>query len=206
MRCTQKVHFSMTPREPHGDIRVEDQVFHEVVMGILKPIEPAHLVRTIVGAVTRSHTAIVNLLVKAFIVVHRRQDGADHLAGRVAAVLAQHWLEQDVHSPLSFRVIAIQTQPVHVAPAPHLVLADDRNVVLDLAGDNTGRATRTGIEVDDHAPVNAMVRMILGPQVVMLLGRRSVRLAGQFLIGLQCQFADDRRALLARRGKAAPVP
>jgi hypothetical protein len=38
-------------------------------------------------------------------------------------------------------------------PAEDLLLADDRNVVLGLAGDDAGVAADAGVEVDAHPPL-----------------------------------------------------
>ena len=59
---------------------------------VVEPVEAAHLVRAVVGAVARADAAVVDLLVEALGAVHRGQHRADGLAGRVLAVLAHHRL------------------------------------------------------------------------------------------------------------------
>ncbi len=54
-------------------------------------------------------------------------------------------------------VIAVHADPVHLAAAQHLILADHRNVVLRLAGDHAGVAAGAGRQVDRHAPLIALV-------------------------------------------------
>ena len=49
-------------------------------------------------------------------------------------------------------VVAIDAQPVHLALADHLLLADHRDVVLRLAGDDAGVAADAGVQVDAHGP------------------------------------------------------
>src|SRR4029077_5299557 len=51
----------------------------------------------------------------------------------------------------------IDAQPVHLAAASDLLLADDRDVVLGLAGDDAGAAAGTRRQVDGHAPLVARV-------------------------------------------------
>src|SRR3546814_15502717 len=67
-------------------------------------------------------------------------------------------------------MVAIDTDPVHLAPALDLVGADDRYVVLCLTGDGAGAAADAGIEVDDHAPGVAQRRKF-GIEARLLLGR-----------------------------------
>ena len=42
-------------------------------------------------------------------------------------------------------------------PRVHLLLADDRDVVLRLAGDDAGTAADAGVQIDGHAPLVAVV-------------------------------------------------
>ena len=50
------------------------------------------------------------------------------------------------------RVVAVDADPLHRAAALDLVLADDRDVVLGLAGDDAGVAAHAGGEVDRESP------------------------------------------------------
>src|SRR3546814_4502371 len=67
-------------------------------------------------------------------------------------------------------MLAIDSDPEHLAPALKLVGADDRFVVLCLTGDGAGAAADAGIEVDDHAPGVAKRRKF-GIEARLLLGR-----------------------------------
>ena len=60
------------------------------------------------------------------------------LLAKVLQRLAKHGLVSYIHAPVSFRVITIDSQPVHFALSPHLVLADHWNVVFRLAGNHAG--------------------------------------------------------------------
>ncbi len=155
MRCTQKVHFSITPRDRTVTSGLRMRFCENVVVGIIKPIEPPHFVGTVVRAVAGAHTTVINLLIQPFVAVHGRQYRADDLAGRVAAMLAQHGLMGDVHTAVSFGVVAVNSQPVHFALPPHLVFADHGNVVFRLAGNHARGTARAGIQIDDHAPPRA---------------------------------------------------
>ena len=48
--------------------------------------------------------------------------------------------------------VAIDAQPVHLAPRFDLFFADDRDVIFRLAGDDAGVTADTGVQVDAHAP------------------------------------------------------
>ncbi len=97
------------------------------------------------------------MTLRPVVVVHRRVHRADHLARRVLAMHARHWLERDVRGVRRSGVIAVDAQPVHDAAVEHLVLADDRHVVLGLAGGDTGLAADAGIQIDRHRPGVARV-------------------------------------------------
>ena len=55
------------------------------------------------------------------------------------------------------REVAVDAQPVHLAIALDLFLADDRDVVLGDARDHAGRAAGAGVHVDRHAPLLAAI-------------------------------------------------
>ena len=57
-------------------------------------------------------------------------------------------------------IVRIHTQPVHLAAAQHLVLADHRDVVLRLASDDARVAADAGVDVDGHAPLVAVVLVV----------------------------------------------
>ena len=83
----------------------------------------------------------------------RRGDGADDLAGGHLAVLAHEGLVVDLGvlevGPL---VVLVDPDPVHLAVPRDLLLADDGDVVLGLAGDDAGVAAEAGAEVDGEPP------------------------------------------------------
>ena len=94
--------------------------------------------------------------------MHGRLNGADQLARGILALHARDGLkvhERVVHAAL---VIAIDTQPVHLAAAGDLVFADDRDVVLGLASHHAGAAADAGGQVDGHAPFVAFILMLVG--------------------------------------------
>ena len=51
------------------------------------------------------------------------------------------------------REVAVDANPVHLAIADDLLLADDRDVVLRLAGDHARGTAGAGAQVDRHAPL-----------------------------------------------------
>ena len=84
--------------------------------------------------------------------MHRGADRADQLARRLLAVHAGHRLEQRAALGAGRRLVAVDADPVHLAAGGDLLAADDRDVVLGLAGDGAGVAADAGVEVDRHAP------------------------------------------------------
>ena len=58
--------------------------------------------------------------------------------------------------------VPIDADPVHLARGEDLVAADDRDVVLGLAGGDAGAAADAGIQVDRHAPGVALALLVLG--------------------------------------------
>ena len=125
----------------HGQLHVLDR---PVV--VVEEIEAAHLVGAVVRAIPRADAAVVGHDVEALVVVDGGVDRADRLARRVLALLAGHRLEEHLRVLEILRVlriaaghvggeIAVDADPVHLAAAHDLVLADDGDVVLRLAGD-----------------------------------------------------------------------
>ena len=56
--------------------------------------------------------------------------------------------------------VVVDADPVHLAVAIDLLLADDRDVVLGDAGDHAGAAAGARREVDRHAPLVALVLVV----------------------------------------------
>ncbi len=134
-------------------------------------VEAADLVRAVVGAVPRADAAVVGHLVQALGAVRGGVDRADVLAGRLFAVHAHERLADrrrgssaSAPSLASLDVVAVDAQPVHLAAAPHLALADHGDVVLRHASDDAGVAARARVEVDRHAPLVALAVVLLGPE------------------------------------------
>src|SRR5208283_3745120 len=134
---------------------------------------PTDLVRAIGLAKARADAAIVNLHIEPLAVMNGGLDGADRLARRLLAMHAGNRLEADPPvGPAQF--IGVDPQPVHVAVAGDFLRSDDRNVVLDLAGDDAGVAADAGGGVDHHGPAR------IGPRVIVLrIKRGRVRLASR---------------------------
>jgi len=57
--------------------------------------------------------------------------------------------------------VAVQADPVHLSAFGHLLLADDRDIVLGLARHHAGVATDAGVQIDGHAPGMAGVLLLL---------------------------------------------
>src|SRR5262249_28785682 len=123
------------------------------LVGVREEVEPADLVRAVVRAVAGADAAIVGHLVQPLEAVRGGGHGADDLAGGLLAVHAEYGLkiELGIAGVLPLEV-AVDADPVHLARGEDLVPADDRDVVLGLAGDHAGIAADAGVEVDHHAP------------------------------------------------------
>ena len=81
------------PAHAHGDFRVLLRLQRFFFCGVIKKIEAAHLVRTVLRAEACADAAVVDLHVQPFAVVHRRLHRAHILAGGVFAMHAGHRLE-----------------------------------------------------------------------------------------------------------------
>src|SRR5207244_3745096 len=114
------------------------------------------------------------------------------------AVHAGHGLEMKLAGVVGGAFdVAVDAQPVHLAAAADLLLADHGNVVLRLTRDDAGAAAGAGGEIDDHAPLMIRRRMRLvererltGAAAGLLANARLVRLGG-----------ETRRALILLQGR-----
>src|SRR5690606_19976626 len=78
----------------------------------------------------------------------------------VIAVLTHHRLEYRLDIVGIVRItaeIAIDTNPGHFLRLQHFMLTYNGYVIFCLAGYNTSCTTRAGIEVDRHAPMDAVL-------------------------------------------------
>src|ERR1017187_2187486 len=143
-------------------VREEREDGKVLVLVVVEEIEAAHIVRAVVRAVLRPDTAVVGHLVDAFLAVRRGGDRADDLAGCLLAVHAHHGLVVYERVLGGALVITVDPDPVHLAAAPHFLLADRRDVVLGLAGDGAGVAAGAGRKVHREAP---RVPVVLEPGI-----------------------------------------
>ena len=77
---------------------------------------------------------------------------ADDFAGSVLALHAGHGLEVCLGIVAVALIVGVDANPVHVAAEDGLLLADDGDVVLRLAGDHAVVAADARVQVDRHAP------------------------------------------------------
>ena len=143
-------------RAADGDVGVE-LLAERRRPAVARPIEPAHLVRTIVRAEPRADAADVDLCVQSFRIVIRRVDGTDRFARRLIALLAEHRHEH-VCVPLQSAVgrhrvrLALDADPRHLPTLRAELFAHDRDVVFPVARDHARVTPGAGIQVDRHAP------------------------------------------------------
>ena len=136
----------------HGDIGIARLRRALLLLRKREVIEAADLVGAVIGAEPRADAAVVHHHVQPLGIVHRRPHRADDLARRLLALHAQHRLEvARGRIGLAF-IIAIDAQPLHLTLVDHLLLADDGNVVLGLAGDDARVATDARVQIDAHGP------------------------------------------------------
>src|SRR6516165_10451508 len=134
-------------------------------MRVVEPVEPPSFVRAVVGAVTGPDASVVNLLIQTVFAVNRCQNGTNGFAGCVVALLTHQRLVRHVDLVhFGIAVVAIDSQPVHFAVAPHFIAAHYGNVVLHLTSNHAGGTSGTRIEIDHHAPAWPGVRVIGRPQ------------------------------------------
>jgi hypothetical protein len=72
------------------------------------------------------------------------------------------------------REIAVNAHPVHLAAAQHLILADNRNVVLALTRDDAGAAADARVQIHGHAPLvqRRLLRLVERIRIKRLDDRR----------------------------------
>ncbi len=154
-----------------------------VPVGVEQEVEPPHLVRAVVRAVARAHAAVVDHVVQPLLVVDRRRDGTHHFARCVLALHAGDGLVVHRGVVEVALVVAVDADPVHLAPRGDLLLAHDRDVVLRHARHDAGIAAVAGVEVDDHPPLVAFVRPLVAMQRVLVL-RDMRHVLGERRLGL----------------------
>ena len=127
-------------------------------------------------------------------------------------MLAEHRLRHHLRLLRAAREIAVDANPMHLAIARHLVLADNRNVILALTGHHARGAANTGAQVDRHSPlVQALcLELIQRVRIQRTDHRRflQVHRSGEtrvLLVLAQVRLANDRasfhRAVVLRAGK-----
>src|SRR5690606_11300396 len=137
-----------------GHVRVHRHALSRgLARRVVQVVEPAHLVGAVVRAVAGADAAVVDHHVEALLAVHRGVHRAHVLAGGPLAVHAGDGLDDGPRILELAREVAVHPQPGHLAAALDLVTADDRDVVLDLAGDDAGVAAGAAAQVDRHAPL-----------------------------------------------------
>src|SRR5207245_7118576 len=115
--------------------------------------------------------------------------------GCVLALHAGHWLEIGLGIIAIALVISVHAQPVHMPAFVDLLLADYRNIIFRLAGDDAVVAADARIQVNRHAP-RIRLRLVVVRRV-HTFGRRFLAEIGFFLVLLKRLREDDRTFLVA---------
>ena len=114
-------------------------------------------VRAIIAAITDADAAIVNLRIQPLRRVIGRVHGADRLTRRVIAVLTEHRHEPSSDVGILSFPIALDSDPIDRPSLRRFLFSGNANVVLRMASHDTGFATCTAIEIDDHFPLVGLV-------------------------------------------------
>src|SRR5215472_297047 len=142
----------------NGDVRIAHRLQAlGLEIGVEQEVEAPHLVWAVVGAVAGAHATVVNHRIEAFGRMYRCADRTNLFARSVLTVLAGHRLEVRARRRQIAFVVRIDAQPLHVSADPDLLLADNRNIVLRVAGHDASVAAGTAVHVDRHAPLVAVV-------------------------------------------------
>ena len=194
-----------------GDVRIARQLeAGRVPIRIQQEVEATDLVRTVVRAVARADAAVVDHVVQAFVAVRRRRHRAHHLARRRLALLTRHRLVVGVRILDVAAVVPVDAEPVHLAAVRDLRLADDRHVVLGLAGDDAGVAAGADVLVDRHAPRVAVVLASLehretDERLMLLLGGERRLLLELFGVADANEVASFERPVILRGDELVAV-
>src|SRR5690606_37117886 len=182
----------------HCNVRIGMSSGARIVVGKLEEIEVTNFIRAVVRAKPRSDTAVINLYIQPFAVVHGCSNRAYDFTRSVLAMLASHGLE--LRTLIGFVAIQVYTYPVHLTTHGNLFRSDDGDIVLCLTCDSAGVAAYACVQVHGHAPGVTVVRM-LGVQ-----GRRGCRRVRSVdSLALQAGHADGfpslRAELVLRAGE-----
>ena len=132
-------------------------------MEIIEPVEPAYLVRTVIGAVSRSDTPVVHLLIQPLFAMDRCKHGADSFTRGVRTMLAHHRLMGYIQLAVVLNEIPVYPNPMEFAIPVDLIFSDHWNVVFRLTAYHTRRTAGTGVQIDHHPPVRPIVFMLFRP-------------------------------------------
>jgi hypothetical protein len=138
-----------------------------------KPVEPASLVRAVLGTKAGTNTTIINLVVDPFPAVIGSKDRADRFAGGFVTVLAQHGQEAYPGAFPGLRFLGLKisfdVQPGHLSSPKDLILSHDGHVVFGITSHHTGPAADAAIQVYHHDP--PVVNMLVGLVKVIPSGK-----------------------------------
>src|SRR5262249_30281082 len=99
--------------------------------------------------------------------MHRRADRTNFLARRVFALHAGDGLKKGLRVARAALVVTVNAQPVHLAPAHDFGFADDRNVVLRLAGHDASAAADARIQINRHPPGVTRILEVLIERMIL---------------------------------------
>src|SRR5262249_17454136 len=144
------------------------------------------LVWAVVRAIARADTAVIDHVIEPLVVVHGSVDRAHHLAGGVFTVHTEDGLVIDFGLVWRTLVVPVDAQPVHFPAALHFTFAHNGNVIFRLAGQHTGVTPQAGVQIDDHAPGIALIRLGRIERLLRLRVRRYLlRKMGLFQVLLE---------------------
>ncbi len=127
---------------------------------------------------------------------------ANNFAGRIFALHAGDRLEECSRVIAIAFVVGVDANPVHVAAEASLLLADDRDVVFRLAGQDAVVASHTLVEIDRHTPgIGLFFILVRRIERGVLRGLRLVLMCEVriLLVFVENRFADQRTNIAVGR-------
>ena len=125
-------------------------------------VEPPRTERTSVAAVPGTRATVVDHRVETIDVVVGRKHRTHILAAGVATLLTHQRDEANLIVVANGLPVAVDADPAHLSAFCHLLLSDNRQAVLGVAGNGAGTTTGTRVGVDRHGePIGRMLRHLV---------------------------------------------
>src|SRR5205809_6359754 len=121
---------------------------------VISPVKTANFIRTVISTIFCTDTAVISHLVKALTAMISGTYRAHIFTWCIITVLAHQRLKYNLWVFHITTVVAVDAQPVHIMKTLYFTLANNRNIIFQMTGNNTGATTDTTVEVNIQTPVN----------------------------------------------------